>query len=140
VPDLRPFYEILWLLIALAVVGFLAYYSSKYLSKKSGSLLRGKYLNVIDRVVISNEKYIMLLKAGEKVIIVGVTNQNMAVLGELDKDQIVDFDKLDVQEQTPTFVNALSSLIVKGFNKIKQNKTKKTSFSEWRDFFDKKGK
>lgn len=130
--------EVLYLAIVLVVVGFLAYYSSRFLSKKSNSFLSGKYLNVIDRIMISNDKYILLIKAGEKIMIVGVTNQNMSLLGEMDKDEVLDLD--NVQIQNKSLVNSLSNLITQGINKFKGKKAEKTSFSEWRDFFDKKNK
>lgn len=80
----------------------------------------------------------MSLITGEKIMIVGVTNQNMSLLGEMDKDEVLDLD--NVQIQNKSLVNSLSNLITQGINKFKGKKAEKTSFSEWRDFFDKKNK
>ncbi len=76
------------LILVLLLVLFAAYFTTKFLSVKGGNLMKGKYMTIKDRLVLSKDKQILLLQVGEKYMVVGITQQNIqplmtAELGEL---------------------------------------------------------
>jgi len=78
------------LIIALLIGGML--FVRKYLMKRLGGLKSGVYMKVIDRLVISQDKQILLIETKSKIIVVGVTQQRMENLSEFSKDELEALD------------------------------------------------
>jgi flagellar biosynthetic protein FliO len=70
----------------LVMIG--AYYASRWISLKSFKLFKGKYMDIVERVSIDKDKSFILLKKGEKVYLVGVTNQNMTLLDNFESTEL----------------------------------------------------
>lgn len=74
-------------LIMLAVlIG--AYFTTRLLSGKTTRLMKNKYIHIIDRMIITKDKQIMLIEAGDEYLLIGVTNQTIGLIGKIDKDEI----------------------------------------------------
>ena len=80
--------EITFSLICVVIVIIGAYYATYYIgvkaSGRSSSRIRNNNIRIIDRFAISRDKGFYLIEIGEKVYIIGVTNQSMTVLDTLD--------------------------------------------------------
>lgn len=68
-------------LIFFAVV-IAAYFTAKYISRRSMRSARSRHMRVADRLSLSRDKAVYLLKVGDEYYLLGATNQKMSVLGK----------------------------------------------------------
>jgi len=71
------------------------FFFRKYLLRKTGanrlsSVKSGAYLKVIDRLVLSPDKHIILVETGNKILLVGVSPQSMDTLARFSKEEFGD--------------------------------------------------
>ena len=93
--------------VLLALVGFililyLAYFATKKIGKRmSVRGVGGKNIRIIDSVSIGQHGSIMLIMTAGKLLLVGITQNGMSLLSELDPSEI------DIDEDSPQ--NGISS-------------------------------
>ena len=68
------------------VIGGLLFFR-KYLLKRLGNVKNGKYMKIIDRLVVSQDKQIILIETKTRLLIVGITQQRMETLAEFSKSE-----------------------------------------------------
>ena len=78
---------LLYAAIIIALL-LLTYWASRYLTKRVKGFAGGRYMRVLERIVVGKDQQIALLELGDKVLIVGVASQRITTLGELDKAQL----------------------------------------------------
>lgn len=79
------------LLISVLLLVFLAaYLTTKFIATRGRGTGRGRFIQIKESLLVGREKSVLLLEAGNKYYLVGVTNQNMQLLGTLEKDELVD--------------------------------------------------
>ena len=86
------FGQMLGYLIAVVVVIVGLLFLRKYLLTRLGTVKNGSYMRVLDRLVISQDKQIVLVELKNKILLVGITQQRIEALAEIDRD---DFDILE---------------------------------------------
>ncbi len=93
-------------LMIIIVVVFLAYYSTKMLSKVNLFSGSTKYMKVIDKLPVSNDKSIILISVADKVEMIAVEKNMMTKIDDFD---IAKFDVDVVQEmkKPKTFTEVL---------------------------------
>ncbi|MDI3507896.1 MAG: flagellar protein FliO/FliZ [Clostridiales bacterium] len=111
-----------WLSVILAVLAFViviagAYYATRFISKKSIGLSRGRYIEIIDRAVLSNDKWLCIVKVGERYYLLSVAPSSVSLIIELTADQITLIDKSDVQEGNASFATYIQAFMKKIGNK-----------------------
>lgn len=75
------------LLLGIAVVALVLYLSflfSKYLSKKSMQINGANYMRVIDRMAVGQDRSILIVEIQQKYYLVSNTAQNITILKELE--------------------------------------------------------
>jgi flagellar protein FliO/FliZ len=107
---MEDFYKAIALLIGFGSILFVAYLTTKALGAKFISYSRGKYIKVVDRIMLGKDKWIHLVKIGNVYYLVGSTNQNIELLGQIDKQEIV---PLSSEIEKGTFQNTLERYINK---------------------------
>jgi len=91
IPSVVQFFGIIQWVAGTLFVALLAYYGTKWLVAKRGAGFSGKKtsnLQVIERVSLSAQSMLQLVKAGEKYLVISVTRDKVELLAELDKDSI----------------------------------------------------
>lgn len=81
--------NVIVLVVLMLLVIFAAYFTTRFLSSKAKNIIKGKYIRVKDRILLGRDKHILLLEVGDKAYLIGVTNQNINIIGIVDKDKIV---------------------------------------------------
>lgn len=82
-------WEIIYLLLVMAGVVALAFYVSKWLGKRytgKSSTTLGK-LAIIDRLVLGQDKTLLVVKAGEKTMLLSATQHHIEMLCELNSEE-----------------------------------------------------
>jgi len=93
---------IVYFMAVLFVIGGMLFLR-KYLLKKFGAnrpvnIKSGNYMKIIDRLALTSDKQLLLLEAGEKVLLVGVSLQKMETLAEFVKaDFAVSADETEAE-------------------------------------------
>lgn len=70
----------------LALVGLLAYISSRLLAQRAYGLARGRRLAVLESVNLGPRRHLCLVRVDDQVLCVGVTDKNITLLCQLDEE------------------------------------------------------
>ena len=85
--QLKDIGTILFALFALIGVLVLAYFTTRWLSNSSVSKRAKGIIKIIDRQPIAQDKSLLIVRVGDKrILLVGVSSQNITKLAELDED------------------------------------------------------
>ena len=90
---LSYFGSLLFFIIIFAVIIFLALYLTKFISKKTNSMGRGKNLTVLDFINLSGNVKLVTVKVYKKVYILSIANNHTTVVDKLDEEDLdLDFE------------------------------------------------
>ena len=112
--------------VLLAILGFililyLAYFATKKIGKRmSVKGVGGKNIRIIDSISIGQHGSVLLIMTAGKLLLVGVTQQGMSLLSELDPNEI-DIDEESPQGGTMEFSQALKKAVEQRFGKKAKN-------------------
>lgn len=98
------------LMLVLLLVIAAAYFTTKFLSVKGGNLMKGKYMQVKDRLILSRDRQIILCQAGNRFFLLGVTNQSIQLLGTVENDDLAPISQNSSHAVFPSFKELLAKL------------------------------
>ena len=75
-------------MLLCALIIWLAYKFSRMLASVSGGRFRAKYMKEIERIAMGTESYISLVQCGSDFYLIGVTRQNISILGRVEEDTL----------------------------------------------------
>jgi len=106
--------------LGIIFVLFLTYYGTKWLSVKATNISKSKYMNVIDKIVLGQNKFLAIVEISNKYYLLSITDNNINIIKELDELE------LKVTE------NSTENLeFNKIFSKILKNKQFKWERQQW---------
>ena len=114
---------IIQLILALGVTLGLIFLSFKLIGTKLKDINKNKYVQVIERVQITKENAILIVKIGQKGYVITSTQGHMEKLSELSKEEIdiIEEDKKKAAEEIAESYNKLILKSKKSFSKIVKN-------------------
>jgi flagellar biogenesis protein FliO len=95
----------LFYIVIMVAVLLAAYFTTKYLSGKTRRIIKSKHIVILDRMGIAKDKSLLLAKVGDKCLLIGVTNQTIQSLGEVN---IGDITEIENEPASPPGAGALS--------------------------------
>lgn len=105
--------------IGIIVVLFITYYGTRWLSAKANNLNKSKYMNVVDKIMLGQNKCMAIVEITNKYYLISITDSNISILKEIEhQDLTVNEDVV----QAPMNMD-FSKMLTKF---IKNNKTDKT--------------
>ena len=121
--DFNFFGMFLQLILALGVTLGLMFLTFKVMGKKVNSINNSKYVKVIERVQVSKENTILVVKIGKKGYVMTSAAGHMGKLSELSEDEInlIEEEKKKVAEEITENYKNLMINSKKGFSKIVKN-------------------
>ncbi len=99
-----------YIVIMIAVI-VAAYIATKYLSGK-GRQLKSHHIRVLDRMIMGRDKHIVLIEVGDKKLLIGITNQTINVLGDIDGETLKEETGKPAGTQQKGFASHLRDFIV----------------------------
>ncbi len=87
---MQDIWSTLFYVIIMVGVLLAAYYTTKFISGKTNRMLKSKYIQIQDRMSIGKDKALLVAKVGDKYLLLGVTNQNINSLGEVNPEDLSD--------------------------------------------------
>ena len=112
---LSSLFSLIWLLVCVLVVVVLAWLVTKYVAGRGGTLgISGgsERFKVLARLPLGREQSAVLVKAGEKYLLLGVTPSGIALLKELTPEEAEAVYALPPDQPTPpSFGEALRPVL-----------------------------
>lgn len=81
-------FQIAWLILIFSLVIFLAYFVTKFVSLKAINYSKSNNLEIIDRIAIGRDKYLYIIKAGNKYILIGTSGNYISRLKDLKEEEL----------------------------------------------------
>lgn len=85
------------LLIFVAIL-FAAYYTAKYVSKRGNKFAKSRHMKIEDRLILSRDKTVYLIKVGKEYYLVGSTAHKLDVLGKPESIIEEDLDSENIDD------------------------------------------
>jgi len=101
----ESWWSALFYIVIMVAVLLAAYFTTKYLSGKTRRIVKSKHIVILDRMGIAKDKSLLLAKVGDKCLLIGVTNQTIQSLGEVN---IGDINEIENEPASPQGAGALS--------------------------------
>ncbi len=113
-------------LLGMALVIYLAYFATKKMGKRfSIKVVGNKNIKIIESISIGQNKMLMIVETAGKTLLMGVTQNEITLISELDGD-LIEKQENDSQsggmEFSKAFKTVLEQKFGKKFNKSKENK------------------
>lgn len=114
---------LLQLIVAMLVVGVLAYFTLKFLKKNMQSQSIGDSINILDQQTLGINKGIYITEIADRVYVLGVTDHNINVVTEIiDQQTIEDMRQKAAKRQAEPIVPAnMTSFLKNIFRNISQS-------------------
>ncbi|WP_315068440.1 flagellar biosynthetic protein FliO [uncultured Clostridium sp.] len=111
------------LFLALGVTFGLMFLSIKLAGSKLSAINNNKYIKVIERVQVTKDNSILIVKVGDKGYIMTSTAENMEKLSELSEEEIrnIEEDKKKAAQEMTKYYGDLLSKSKKNVSKIVKN-------------------
>lgn len=103
----------LYIIIMIAVI-VAAYVATKYLAGR-GRRVQSRHIRILDRMMLGRDKHIALIEVGDKNLLIGVTNQAINVLGDIDGESLKS-EQNTVESAQKGFVPRLRDFIIRAKN------------------------
>ena len=114
---------IYFIVLGLIIGGFI--YFRKYMLNRITGIKSGSSMKIRDRLIIAQDKQIILLEVRDKILMIGISAQSMSALGEFEKDGLYDESDdggFSDENKKDGFLSILSEKIKTGFDNFDKNK------------------
>lgn len=119
-------WKLLGLILLCAVIIVACYYTTRFVGRKSQGIQgggSGKNIRALETFRVTQNKYLQLIKCGDKYLLISVTKDNISLVSEIDGDSLLTAPEGGSHK---SFKEIISSFSGKG-------KTEKKSISEIAD-------
>lgn len=102
---------------AAALIIYLSYLFSKYVGKTMNKSSSSRYMRLIDQITIGQDRNIVIMQAGDKYLLVGITSGQINLLREMKEEELVLLspDEEQTTVKTPDFKE-----LIEKFNDLKK--------------------
>jgi len=92
--EIKDILSLIFSIIGIILVLFLTYYSTKWLSAKTNLTMKSRYMNIVDKIMLGQNKFLAIAEICGKYYLISITEKNINIIKEL-----VDFQPL-ISEKT----------------------------------------
>ena len=117
---LGDIFSLLLMLVAVGAILYLSYIVSRKVG--SGTLSSGMAGNIriLDRAFVGRDKSVVIVRVGQKDYLLGVSQESVCLLQELEEGQVVPNEKMAVPEASLDNVSQFASVIRNKMGKGKE--------------------
>jgi len=98
------------IIIFLPFILFLIYLSLKYGGTKLQGLQGGRYLKIVERLPLSKDNSIMVVKIGIKGYVISSTNNNIEILEEINAEELAALENTNSLPQYANLKDCINKL------------------------------
>lgn len=106
--SLNSFLQLIGAIIIFGFVLIITYFTAKWVGGFQKTQMKGKNLQVIESMRIANNKFVQVIKAGEKYLVIAVGKDEVTMLAELPAEQLKETPQ-DMQEDFQDIFNKLKN-------------------------------
>ncbi len=77
-------------LLAVVAVIYLSYVFSKFLAVGAGKVSGARYMRIVDRMPLGQDKMIAIVQVGDSYYLAGITSQNIQILKEIAGEELIE--------------------------------------------------
>lgn len=81
-------FQLIWYLIVFLLVIGVAFYITRFIGQSTLRYTRSTNLQVIDYIILGRDKGLYIVKVGDKFFLIGVSNNNITYLTEINKEDM----------------------------------------------------
>lgn len=99
------------LLIVILVI-YLSYVGSKMIGKGFRGKRNTRYMNMVDQLVVGQDKSIAIIKVGPNYYMVGITNNGITLLSNLEEEDLIELpiENMQMPESVKSFRNIVEKV------------------------------
>lgn len=118
------------LIVSMIIIFALMIILFKYANKGINGNLNKKYVKVIERVQISKDGYILVVKVGKKGMVLSTSTGHTEKLQELTEEELAEIEEAkqqalkDMNNKYEGILNNFKSLLIEAWGKIKSKEDK----------------
>ena len=109
---MKSFYQAITLIIGFIAVILAAYFTTRLIGTKVKHFNHGKYIKVLDKVMLGNDKLVCIVQVGSLCYLLGVTNHRIDLLGQIEEKDIIPL----TFEDKPSFNSFITKYMTKNNN------------------------
>ncbi|WP_313370120.1 flagellar biosynthetic protein FliO [Sedimentibacter sp.] len=87
---------------------YLTYYSTKWLSTRTNSAMKSRYINIVDKIILGQNKFLAIAEICSKYYLLSITEKDITIIKELKDFQPIPDTK---PENNPEFSNMLNKFL-----------------------------
>jgi len=107
---MEDFWTTFFYIVVMIVVIVAAYIATRFLSGK-GRGIKSHHIRILDRIMLGRDKHIVLIEVGDKKLLIGITNQVINVLGDIDGETLKKSEDKTMGAQQKGFASHLRDFI-----------------------------
>lgn len=90
-----------FIMMIFGAILFLAYLTTRFIGKKTGAAMKGKYIKVIEVVPLGIDKHLHLIKAGNDFVLVASAGRSIQYLTTVTLEEAEELESLSSEETAP---------------------------------------
>ncbi|RXI49505.1 flagellar biosynthetic protein FliO [Clostridium tetani] len=91
--EVQYIYTLIKIILFLPIILFLIYVFAKYGGSSLQKIQKGRYMSVLDRLPLSKDNALLIVKVGEKVYLVASSQGKVEVIEELNYEEVEKIEK-----------------------------------------------
>jgi len=117
---------VLFTIVLFAAILYLAYLTTKYIGKKYSisSGMSGKNLKIIDSLSLAPDKVLMIVKAGGKTVLVGLSREHMEYICDVDENELTVPEEGAAVPFSTDLIGAFKNVLSDKMSSLKQKENK----------------
>lgn len=108
---IKEFISLTISLAGIILVLLLTYYGTKWLSSKAGYMTRSKYMNITDKIVLGQNKYLAVVEISNKYYLMSIADNGINILKELEEPMPADEGNGNSPAQGVDFSGVLTNML-----------------------------
>ena len=113
---MNDFWTTFFYIVVMVAVLIAAYLTTKFISGRAQKTHKGRFINFLDRLPMGKDKNIILIEVGGHNFLVGVTNQSISVLGQVDGGELKNAQETKNEPKSKGFVSQLRNFLINAKN------------------------
>lgn len=93
---IKEIFSVIISIIGIILVLFFTYYSTRWLSLKANNIQKSKYINIIDKAVLGQNKYLAIAEISNKYYLLSISDQSINILKELNDFHLDNTENIDL--------------------------------------------
>lgn len=114
------FFQLIMSVILLLVIMVVAYFVTRWIGNMGNTQLNNKNIKVIEGRRVGQNKFVEIVKVGNKYFVLGIGKDEISCLGEVKEEELVISE--DTMKPLPDFNQILTKMKEKTFPTKKKNK------------------